>query len=189
MQVHINFNDTVLLVDIHYHWSYYISLNTSNVLEKLHFCLDFEASSPGPFPAFQCCTPLPTFLCTTLKIWEKGPGDKAADFMPQNSFVWSFLWPYFSLFFRCGSPLSNFSHDLYSAFRYQFSLLTQQNPSGLPILFSVLITLLRLGGQSTANVLLPHLEPLNRHLQALLKVAKPSVKEDALRVYTVLLVR
>jgi hypothetical protein len=85
--------------------------------------------------------------------------------------------------------LSNFHRDLYSAFHYQFSLLTQQNPSGLPVLFSVLVTLLCLGGQSTADVLLPHLEPLSGHLQSLLKVAKPSVKEDALRVYAVLLVR
>ena len=85
--------------------------------------------------------------------------------------------------------MNNFTLDLFPAFRYQFSLLNQQNSSSLPVLFSILTTLRHLGGQSVTDVLLPHLEPLNRHLQALLNLPKPREREDALRVHTTLLVR
>ena len=60
---------------------------------------------------------------------------------------------------------------------------------GLPVLFSIMATLHHLGGQSVVDVLLPHMEALNGHLQTLLQSSRPTVKEDALRVYNVLLVR
>ena len=89
---------------------------------------------------------------------------------------------------RCGTPINDYIRDLFSSFGYQLSLLTQQNAPGLPVIFSILVTLRHLGGESMVEVLLPHLEPLNSHLQGLVKSSNPSVKDDAMRVSDVLLV-
>lgn len=89
---------------------------------------------------------------------------------------------------RCGSPLSDYNHDLLSSFGYQFSVLTQQDVAGLPVLFSIVVTLLHLGGQSSVEVLLPHLEAVVGHLQVMMKSRDASMKDGALRVTSCLLV-
>lgn len=105
---------------------------------------------------------------------------------------------------RCSSCVSDYSRDLHTSFAHQLS----QQEIPLPVLYGMVLSLCHLGGkasdgrsemavvlaaaelwlQSIGETLLPRMAHFSDYIQSLFESSLPSGQQNALRVYSVLLV-
>lgn len=85
---------------------------------------------------------------------------------------------------KCSTPLSDYHNDLKASFSHQ---LTSQKQPSLPTLYGIVMSLCYLGGKSIGEILLPVLAHLSSYIQGLLESSPPSGQQDALRVYSTIL--
>ena len=124
-------------------------------------------------------------------------------------FLWScyLAWSNFALLHsRCSSSISDYSKDLHTSFSHQLS----QQEIPLPVLYGMVLSLCHLGGkasdgccewmpciycsplnfslQSIGETLLPRVAHFSDYIQWLFESSLPSGQQNALRVYSALLV-